>query len=97
MSHHPVTNITTTPQGWPACTETRRYSNIYNICPAFSSKAPLGCFVDLYPPFESIIGEDKELSRRGGEDDDETDDFMVNTSSNPSFSFSETWDQLPLS
>jgi hypothetical protein len=88
MFHRPVINITTTPWEWPARTEARHYSNIYSACPAFSSKAPLGFFVDLDPPLESIKGRVKN-SPRG-------DDFKINTSSNSSFSFSETWDQLPL-
>jgi hypothetical protein len=67
MSHRPVINISTTPQGWPACTGARRHSNTYSARPVFSSKAPLGLVVNLDPPLESIKGEGKKLSR---EEDD---------------------------
>jgi hypothetical protein len=63
--HRPVIDITATPQGWPAFTGARRYSNLYRARPAFSSKAPLGFFVDLGPPLEHIKEEDKELSKEG--------------------------------
>jgi hypothetical protein len=36
----PITDITATPQGWSAFTETRRYSNLYETHRAFSSQAP---------------------------------------------------------
>jgi hypothetical protein len=45
--HRPVINISTTPQGWPACTRAHRHNNTYSARPAFSSKAPLGFVVNL--------------------------------------------------
>jgi hypothetical protein len=38
--HRPITDVTATPQGWPAFTRARRYSNLYSTSCAFSSKAP---------------------------------------------------------
>jgi hypothetical protein len=40
MSHRPVINVTTTPQGWPAFTDARRYSNLHSAHRAFTPKAP---------------------------------------------------------
>jgi hypothetical protein len=61
--HCPVIDVTTMPQGWLAFTGARHYSNLYSTYRAFSSKAPLGFFVDLGPPLEPIKEEDEELSR----------------------------------
>jgi hypothetical protein len=63
--HRPVIDITATPQGWSAFTGARRYSNLYRVRRAFSSKEPLGFFVDLVPPLEPIKEEDEELSKEG--------------------------------
>jgi hypothetical protein len=100
MSRRPVINITTTPQGWPACIGARRYSNTYNARSAFSSKAPPRV-CKPYPPIESIKGEGKELSKKKDRRKNETDIFPpseIKISSNtPLYSFFETWDRFPLS
>jgi hypothetical protein len=101
ISHRPVINITTMPQGWPACTGAHRHSNTDSACSAFSSKAPPRVCCKSYPPLESIKGEGKDLSRQ--EDrrrENKTDTFPtseINISSNtPLYYFFETWDRFPL-
>jgi hypothetical protein len=102
MSCHPVINITTTSQRWPAHTGARRHSNTDSARSAFSSKAPPRVCCKPYPPLESIKGEGKALSReKDGQQKNETDIFPtseINISSNtPLYSFFETWNQFHLS
>jgi hypothetical protein len=111
MSRRPVINITTTPQGWPARTGARRYSNTDSARCSFSSKAPPRVCCKPYPPLGSIKGEGKELLGKGEKKGETTDSrgqqknktntshtSEINISSNtPLYSFSETWDRFPLS
>jgi hypothetical protein len=76
MSPRPIINITTTSQGWSACSRAHRHSRAHSAHPAFFSKSSPRIFVvNLDPPLVSIKGEGKEFSR----DEHKTDVFSTST------------------